>query len=60
MKTLNLKSLQSSAKELNKQEMKNIKGGGGIHPIKPICFKCCSSDPCSPVRHYCLDIPCGD
>lgn len=45
-------------KALTREELKNVMGGSIIVP--PICFRCCASDPCSPIRHVCLDIPCGE
>ncbi len=55
----NLKSLNLNATVLTKNQMKKVFGGGGPVIIHP-CFKCCSSDKCSPVRHYCSDIVCPD
>lgn len=50
------KALKLNAKNaLSKDHMKKIVGGT---PVFPPCFRCCPDDPCSPVRHYCLDVVC--
>ncbi len=45
-------------KALTREQMKSVTGGG-IVPI-PICFRCCPDDPCSPIRHACPQILCGE
>lgn len=53
-----LKDLQLNAKELNREQMKNVLGGGG--PIGlPKCFKCCPDDKCSSRPHVCPANNCG-
>lgn len=60
MKKLKMKMLELKAsKSLSREEMKNVVGGSGPFIIRP-CFKCCPSDACSPVRHYCLDVLCPE
>jgi hypothetical protein len=41
---------------LTREEMKNVTGGTSI----PICFRCCPDDPCSPIRHVCPLVLCGE
>ncbi|SHN32108.1 hypothetical protein SAMN05216524_109268 [Mucilaginibacter sp. OK098] len=43
---------------LTREQMKNVMGGGITPPI--LCFRCCPSDPCSPIRHMCPEILCGE
>ena len=42
---------------LTREQMKNITGGISVPPL---CFRCCPDDPCSPIRHVCPLIPCGE
>lgn len=58
MKKLDLKVLNAGAvTPLPRKQMKNIRGGVGSIAV-PVCFRCCPDDPCSPIRHYCLDVIC--
>ncbi len=58
MQKLNQKSTDLKGQKLSRAQMKDILGGGGII-IPPFCFRCCPDDPCSPVRHVCLDTLCN-
>lgn len=55
MKKQNLKALSQVAKTLSGEQMKKIQGG---IELRPICWRCCPDDPCSPIHHYCLDVVC--
>ncbi|NHA06457.1 hypothetical protein G7092_21795 [Mucilaginibacter sp. HC2] len=44
-------------KMLTREELKSVTGG---ITIPPFCFKCCPEDACSPIRHVCREIPCGE
>ncbi len=56
MEKLNQKSTDLKGQKLSRAQMKDILGGGGITP--PLCFRCCPTDACSPIRHMCPMIPC--
>jgi len=46
-----------NGKTLTRDELKNVMGGT---LIPPLCFRCCPDDPCSPIRHVCPLILCGE
>lgn len=54
MKISKLNALNLDAKELTREQMKTVIGGGVVK-----CFKCCPQDACSPRPHVCPLGTCG-